>query len=86
MSSVFIGIALVSLITGIVSAIVMAAYLSNRGHKVSILFFRLFIMKYIHQYSKITTAENGKPGFWFYLYIISMNLALVTAIVGLVLK
>ena len=58
MSSLFIAIALISVIWGVVSAIVMASYLSSRGHKISILFFRLFVMKYIHQYSKITTAEN----------------------------
>ncbi|MBN2184670.1 MAG: hypothetical protein JW746_05035 [Candidatus Krumholzibacteriota bacterium] len=86
MSNILLAVAMVSVVWGIVSAIVMASYLSSRGHKVSVLFFRLFIMKYIHQYSKITTQENGKPGFWFYSYIIAMNLALVTAVVGLALK
>ena len=30
--------------------------------------------------------ENGKPGPWFYSFVVSMNLALVLAIVGFVLK
>ena len=85
-SNIFIAVALISAVWGIVSAIVMASYLSAKGHKISVLFFRLFIMKYIHQYSKITTQENGKPGVWFYSYIVAMNLALVTSIVGLILK
>jgi hypothetical protein len=86
MSNVFFGIAIASVAWGIVSAIAMASYISRRGHKVSMLFFRLLIFKYIHQYSELTTQENGKPGAWFYSYITSMNLALVCAIIGVVLK
>ena len=86
MSEIILGLAIVSVFWGVVSAIVIASFLSRRGHKISFLFFRLLILKYIHQYSEITTKENGKPGFWFYSYIISMNLALILAIVGLALK
>jgi len=86
MSNVFLGIAIASVIWGIVSAIAMASYVARRGHKVSLLFLRLLIFKYIHQYSEITTQENGKPGAWFYSYITSMNLALICAIIGVVLK
>jgi hypothetical protein len=86
MSNVLLGIALICVLWGIVSAIVMAAYLSKRGHKINLLFFRLLVLKYIHQYYKITTEENGKPGVWFYSYIIAMNVALVLAIIGLALK
>lgn len=86
MSNVFLGIAIGSVIWGIVSAIAMASYVARRGHKVSLLFLRLLIFKYIHQYSEITTQENGKPGAWFYSYITSMNLALICAIIGVVLK
>jgi hypothetical protein len=86
MSNVFFGIAIASVVWGIVSAIAMASYISQRGYKISFLFFRLLIFKYIHQYSEITTRESGKPGPWFYSYITSMNLALVCAIIGAVLK
>ena len=86
MSVVFLGLALIAVFWGIVSAIVMASFLAKRGHKINILFFRLLILKYIHQYSEITTKETGRPGVWFYVYVISMNLALVFAIVGVALK
>ena len=86
MSNLLYGIAIAGVIWGIVSAIVMASYISKRGHKVSMIFFRLLIFKYIHQYSEITTQENGKPGIWFYSYITSMNIALVCVIIGAVLK
>jgi hypothetical protein len=86
MSEVFFGIAIASVVWGIVSAVAMASYVSRRGHRISLLFFRLLIFKYIHQYSEITTQEKGKPGAWFYSYLASMNLALVCAIIGAVLK
>ena len=54
--------------------------------KINLIFFRVLVLKYIHEYHRITRQENGKPGPWFYSYIISMNLALVFAIAGLVLR
>jgi len=88
MSDVFLALALVSLAWGAVSAIKIAAFLSSRGHRISFLFFRLMILKYIHDYQVITSGENenGHAGPWFYAYITAMNLALVFAIVGMILK
>ncbi len=86
MSNIFFGIAILSVVWGIVSAIVMASYVSRRGYKISILLFRLLIFKYIHQYHEITTQENGQPGVWFYSFITSMSLALVCAILGVIVK
>ena len=86
MSNLFLGLAIVSVVWGTVSAIVITAYLSNRGVKINLLFFRIMVLKYIHQYHEITTRESGRPGPWFYSYIISMNAALVLAIIGGVLR
>jgi hypothetical protein len=47
---------------------------------------RLYIIKYIHQYKKISKQETGKIGPLYYPCVISVNLALVCAIAGLVLK
>ena len=86
MSNLFFVLAILSVAWGIVSSIVIASFLSRRGTKINFLFFRILMLKYIHQYHKITMQENGKAGPWFYSYIISMNLALVFAIVGIVLR
>jgi hypothetical protein len=88
MSGIFLALALASLAWGVVSAIRIAAFLSARGHKISFLFFRLMILKYIHDYQVITSRENenGHAGPWFYAYITAMNLALVFAIVGMILR
>jgi len=86
MSNLFFGFALLSVVWGIVSSIVIASYLSKRGIKINILFFRILVLRYIHQYHEITKGEKGRPGPWFYSYIISMNLALVLVIIGVVLR
>ena len=86
MSKLFIILTLLSAAWGAVSSLMIASFLSKRGTKINFLFFRVLVLKYIHEYHKITKQENGKPGPWFYSYIISMNLALVFAIVGLLLK
>ena len=60
--------------------------LSKRGIKISFLWLRLYLIKYIHQYKQLTVKESGKPGPLYYPCIVSVNLALVLAIVGLILK
>ena len=84
--NLFFGLALLSVVWGIVSSIVIAAYLSKRGIKINLLLFRILVFRYIHQYHQITRREEGRPGPWFYSYIISMNLALVLVIIGVVLR
>jgi len=86
MSNLFFMLAILSAAWGIVSAIAIASFLSKRGIEINFLFFRLLVLKYIHQYRKITMQENGKPGPWFWSFIMSMNLALIFAIVAIVLK
>jgi hypothetical protein len=86
MSDFFFAVAILGVFWGIVSSIVISSFLSKRGVKINLLFFRILVLKYIHQYHSITRQENGKPGPWFYSYIISMNLALVFVIVGIVLR
>jgi hypothetical protein len=86
MSNVLFGIALLAVAWGIVSAMVMISYVAGRGHPVNWLLIRLFIFKYMHQYHDLTEQESGKPGPWFYSYVISMNLALVCAVIGAVLR
>jgi uncharacterized oligopeptide transporter (OPT) family protein len=86
MSDLLFALAILSVIWGIVSSIVIASFLSKRGININFIFFRVLVLKYIYQYHKITLQEHGKPGPWFYSYIISMNLALVLAIIGGVLN
>jgi 4-hydroxybenzoate polyprenyltransferase len=85
MSVPFLVLAIVSAFWGIVSAVVIATSLSKRGVKINYIFLRILMLKYIHQYRKITIQENGRPGPWFYSFVVSMNLALIFGIAGIVL-
>ena len=59
---------------------------SKRGVKINFFWLRLYIIKYIHQYRKLTLEESGRIGPLYYPCVISVNLALILAIVGLILK
>ncbi|MHC4325965.1 MAG: hypothetical protein ACYSUX_16970 [Planctomycetota bacterium] len=86
MSNLFFALAVISAVSGVISSIVITSLLSRRGIKINYPFIKVLIIKYVHQYRKITLQESGKPGPWFYSYVISMNLALVFAITGIMLK
>ena len=81
-----LGMALVSVVWGVVSMVVMTGFVSDRGTKINFFLYRLYVIKYVNQYKQITEAEEGKPGPWFYSFITAMNLTWVLAIIGFVLK
>ncbi|MCI0498891.1 MAG: hypothetical protein L0Y36_04315 [Planctomycetales bacterium] len=78
--------AIMSVLWGVVSFAGIVSFLSRRGIKINYLLIRILIFKYVHQYYRITREETGRPGPWFYSYMISMNLALVLVIAGIVIK
>ncbi len=86
MSELLFGLAILSVVWGVVSSIKMASFLSQRGTRINLLFFKIMVLKYVSQYCRMTRQENGRPGPWFYSYILSMNLALVLVIIGLVVR
>jgi len=54
--------------------------LRKRSLKVSFLFLRFLAPKYASQYREVTRKETGKTGPLFYHWIVSINAALVAAI------
>ena len=86
MSMYFFILAIISVICGIVFSLMITSFLSEHGIKINYVFLRLFLLKYIHQYRRLTVEENGKPGNLFYAFIVSMNLALVFTVIGIVLR
>jgi len=85
-SNLFLGMALVSVGWGIVSMIAITSFVSERGTKINFFLYRIYIIKYVNQYKRLTEEENGEPGPWFYSVVISMNMALVLTVVGAILK
>jgi len=84
--NLFLGLGLVSVGWGIVSMIAITSFVSEHGTKINFFLYRIYIIKYVHQYKQITEAENGEPGPWFYSFVISMNFALLCSLIGLFLK
>jgi hypothetical protein len=70
----------------VILSIMIVHELSKRGVKINFILLRLYIIKYIHQYKQLTLKETGKTGPLYYPCIVSVNLALVLAIVGLILR
>jgi hypothetical protein len=86
-SNVFLGFAVVCAGCGVVSGMLITGALQKRGVKINWIWLRfLLVSRYLDQYRDVTRAETGRTGPLFHLYLISMNLALAAAIVGIVLR
>jgi len=86
-SDILFAVAIVSVLWGVASAVLIAEALRKRGVKVNWVFLRFLILsKYLGQYRDITRQETGRSGPLFYSYVVAMNLAFVAAIAGIVLR
>ena len=86
MSTPFLVLALISIAVGIVSSIAVTAYVSERGVKINYFLWRIMIFKYFNEYVAMTKKETGKPGVWYYTFLVAMIMALIFVVVGLTLK
>lgn len=77
--------ALIFLIVFVVTSMMIVHEVSKRGTKINIPLLRLFIIKYIHQYRKMTLEETGKVGPLYYPCLTSINLAFILTILYFVL-
>ena len=65
----------------VVAAVMIAANLHKRGIPISFIWLRLMVLKYLHEYAKLTQEETGRVGPLFYHYVVPLNIALVVMIV-----
>jgi hypothetical protein len=79
-------LALLCIVWGAVSAVRIAAALHGRGIRIQPVLLNVLIFKYLYQYRAITLSETGRTGLLFYSYVLAMNLALIAAITGLVVR
>lgn len=86
MANALLGLAIVFVGLFVVFSIMIVNEVSKRGIKINFFLLRLYIIKYIHQYRQITKKETGKVGPLYYPCIISVNLAWICAIAGLLLR
>ncbi len=85
MPTLFLILALICVSWGVVSSIMIVSFLSGHGIKVNWLLLRIFLFRYVSQYHDMTRKETGKPGPWYTSFILSMNLALLFGVLGVVL-
>jgi hypothetical protein len=86
MANALLILALVFVGIFVIFSIMIVHELSKRGVNINFILLRLYLIKYIHQYKQLTLKETGKIGPLYYPCIVSVALALVLAIVGLVLR
>jgi hypothetical protein len=86
MATVFAVLAFASVGLGVVFSIMIVHEVSKRGVKISFLWLRLYLIKYIHQYQQLTRKETGRPGPLYYPCIVSYQMALVFAVVYLLVR
>ena len=83
---VLVGLALLCGVWAVVASLLIAGDLKKRGLTVSYVWLRVMILKYLHQYSRITQEETGRVGPLFYHYVVPLNVALVLVIVLAVIR
>jgi len=86
MANTLLILALVFVGLFVIFSMMIVRDLSKRGVKINFVLLRLYLIKYISQYKQITLKETGKIGPLYYPCIVSVILALVLAIVGLILR
>ena len=86
MANILLALALVFVGLFVIFSIMIVNEVSKRGVKINFFLLRLYIIKYIHQYRQITKQETGTVGPLYYPCIVSVNLAWICAIVGLILR
>ena len=86
MSTPFLVLALISVAVGVASSIAVTAYLSRHGVKINYFLWREMIFKYFDDYVAMTKKEKGRPGVWYYTFVVAMILTAIFVVVGIAVK
>jgi hypothetical protein len=68
----------------VVTTLLIYENLRRRGQKVSFLWLRVLAPRYASRYKEITKRETGRVGILFYHWVVSINLALISALSALI--
>lgn len=86
MANLVLAVGVVSVVAHVVFSMIIVHEVSKRGVKINVPLLRLFIIKYAEQYKEFTKQETGRIGSLFFLWIISINIALACVLVAIVFK
>ena len=70
----------------IVYSLLIVNELKKREVKINYLLIRLYTIKYARQYKQLTKEETGRPGWFYYAWVVTINIALVLVVMGLIIK
>lgn len=78
--------ALGSVVWMIVSMAAVTEYCKKRGIEINWFLYRIKFFQYINYYKETTLKETGKPGFWYYSFLGSIIVFLITGVAGIVIS
>ncbi|MFC1554225.1 hypothetical protein ACFL7D_06305 [candidate division KSB1 bacterium] len=74
-------LSLISVVSNIVLTMIIVHRLMKRGVKINFFLLRMLYPKYVHQYKKIIINETGRTPVIFYFWLITINAALIFAVI-----
>jgi hypothetical protein len=80
MRTAFLALTFFAGVLNLVIFILIAAALDRRGIKTNMLLARLYMFKYVKAYKEATRKETGRTGALYALWLITINLTLVSAL------
>jgi len=85
MRNLFLGLTLAAALANVASLIMIMAALDRRGYKTNMFLARIYFFKYLSAYKELTRKETGRPGPLYGLWVLSIILALLFALVAVLL-
>ena len=79
---IVIAVILICASISVISSIFVVSELQKRGVDANHFYLRWMLFSYLKQYKELTVKESGRVGSLFYIYIVSINAALVVAILA----
>jgi len=78
MDTLLISLGIISMIVFIWTTITIYSFLKKRYENIpGFIFINLFIFKYVKEYKTVTKNETGKTGILYYVWLVSINVALL---------
>jgi len=77
---------LFSIVFFVVSSMMMAQWLSKQGVPINYLFIRFMIPVYAFRFRRLSQQKTGRTGWLFYIWILSINLALICFLLYLLFR
>jgi hypothetical protein len=82
--TIFLALCVLCGLWNVVISLIVYNSLKIRGVPVSFFWLRMMVPKYVFQYKEITHSETGRAGPLFYHWLISIDLALVFAVIAVI--